>query len=112
LLWLDVRHWQSGVSEDGRRIWHDEACQAKQQRSRAWYGERGLDPMGVAAYDLAGNPRWRRFSGANVRVWAPGGRLVYIDVGDHGKRRTHVLELATGRSIRVLPYRRLSLLDR
>jgi len=80
--------------------------------ARRWYAASGLNPIGVAAYDLAGNPRWRRFSGANVHVWAPGGRRVYIDVGDHGKRRTHVVELATGRSIRVVPYRRLSLLDR
>jgi hypothetical protein len=33
----------------GRRVWHDEACQAKQQRSRPWYGERGRPFAGVVA---------------------------------------------------------------
>ena len=60
--------------------------------ARRWYAEHGRTPMGVAAYDLTGSPRWRRFSGSNATVWAPGGRHVYVDVGDHGKRRTHVVE--------------------
>ena len=78
--------------------------------ARRWYAEHGLTPMGVAAYDFTGKPRWRRFSGSNALVWAPGGRQVYVDVGDHGKRRTHVLELSTGRTVRALPHRRLTLL--
>ena len=78
--------------------------------ARRWYAEHGLTPMGVAAYDFTGKPRWRRFSGSNALVWAPGGRRVYVDVGDHGKRRTYVLELSTGRTVRALPHRRLTLL--
>jgi hypothetical protein len=66
--------------------------------------------MGVAAYDLTGKPRWRRFSGANATVWAPCGRHVYVDVGDRGNRHTHVIRLSTGHTVRILPYRRLSLL--
>ena len=75
-----------------------------------WYSDQGRTPMGVAAYDFMGRPRWRRFSGSNATVWAPGGRHVYADVGDHGKRRTHVIELSTGRTVRTLPHRRLTLL--
>jgi hypothetical protein len=78
--------------------------------ARRWHVEQGLRPMGVAAYDLNGSLRWRRFAGASALVQAPGGPMVYIDVGDRGKRRTHVVELATGRTIRVLPYMHLSLL--
>jgi hypothetical protein len=75
-----------------------------------WYTEQRPSPMGVAAYDLNGEPRWRRFAGSNALVWAPGGPRVYVDVGDHGERRTHVVELSDGRTIRVLPHRRLTLL--
>jgi hypothetical protein len=75
-----------------------------------WYTEQRPSPMGVAAYDLEGEPRWRRFAGSNALVWAPGGPRVYVDVGDHGERRTHVVDLSDGRTIRVLPHRRLTLL--
>ena len=78
--------------------------------ARRWYAEPRRTPMGVAAYDLTGKPRWRRFSGTNATVWAPGGRHVYVDVGDRGERRTHVVELTTGRTVRTLPHRRLTLL--
>ena len=61
-------------------------------------------------YDLEGDSRWRRFAGSNAFVWAPGGPRVYVDVGDHAERRTHVLGLSDGRTIRVLPHRRLTLL--
>lgn len=80
--------------------------------ARRWYAEQGRPPMGVAAYDFTGKPRWRRFAGSNALVWAPGGRRVYVDVGDHGERRTHVVDLSTGRTVRRLPYRRLTLLRR
>ena len=75
-----------------------------------WYAEQGLSPMGVAAYDLEGEPRWRRFAGSNALVWAPGGPRVYVDVGDHGERRTHIVDLSDGRTVRLLPHRRLTLL--
>jgi hypothetical protein len=75
-----------------------------------WYAEHRRTPMGVAAYDYTGKPRWRRFSGSNATVWAPGGRHVYVDVGNRGKRRTHIVKLSTGRTIRTLPHRRLTLL--
>jgi hypothetical protein len=78
--------------------------------ARRWYAEQGRTPMGVAAYDFTGRPRWRRFSGSNALVWAPGGRHVYVDVGNRGKRRTHMVELSTGRTVRTLPHRRLTLL--
>ena len=78
--------------------------------ARRWYTEQGLSPMGVAAYDLEGEPRWRRFAGSNALVWAPGGLRVYVDVGDRGERRTHVVDLSDGRTVRVLPHRRLTLL--
>ncbi len=80
--------------------------------ARRWYAEQGRPPMGVAAYDFTGKPRWRRFAGSNALVWAPGGRRVYVDVGDHGERRTHVVDLSSGRTVRRLPYRRLTLLRR
>ena len=76
-----------------------------------WYTEQVLSPMGVAAYDREGEPRWGRFAGSNALVWAPGGPRVYVDVGDHGERRTHVIDLSGGRTVRVLPYRRLTLLS-
>ena len=75
-----------------------------------WYAEHGRPPMGVAAYDVTGKPRWRRFSGSNATVWAPGGRHLYVDVGNRGKRRTHIVELSTGRTVRTLPHRGLTLL--
>jgi hypothetical protein len=78
--------------------------------ARRWYAERGVTHMGVAAFDFTEKPRWRRFSGSNALVWAPGGRQVYVDVGERGKRRTHVIELSTGRTVRTLPHRRLTLL--
>jgi hypothetical protein len=59
-----------------------------------WYTEQRPSPMGVAAYDLEGEPRRRRFAGSNALVWAPGGPRVYVDVGDHGERRTHVVDLS------------------
>lgn len=80
--------------------------------ARRWYTEQGLSPMGVAAYDLEGKPRSRRFAGSNALVWAPGGPRVYVDVGHHGERRTHVVDLSDGRTLRVLPYRRLTPLRR
>lgn len=80
--------------------------------ARRWYVESGRTPMGVAAYDFDGNARWRRFSGSNVLTWAPGGGRVYLEVGDHGERRTHVVDLATGSSIRVLPHKQYNLLTR
>jgi hypothetical protein len=40
------------------------------------------------------------------------GRLAYVEVRRAGRRRIHVLELGSGRTVRTLPWRELRLLER
>jgi hypothetical protein len=71
----------------------------------------GLDGIGVRAYDTAGTLRFARFEGADVIVRGAAGRHAYVEARQAGRRRIHVLELDSGRTVRTLPWRELRLLD-
>jgi hypothetical protein len=47
-----------------------------------------------------------------VIVRGAAGRFAYVEVKRPGRRRMHVLELDTGRTVRTLPAREIRLLDR
>ncbi|MGH2763440.1 MAG: hypothetical protein ACRDLD_12835 [Thermoleophilaceae bacterium] len=70
-----------------------------------------LPSIGVRAYDTAGGLRFTRFAGADVRVLGAAGGHAYVGVRRGRLRRIHVIELATGDTVRVLPHRELLLLD-
>jgi hypothetical protein len=70
-----------------------------------------LPSMGVRGYDTAGKLRFARFSGAGVIVFGAAGDYAYVGVRPKGARRVHVIELDTGKTVRVLPYRELRLLE-
>lgn len=73
----------------------------------------GQGPIGVRAYDTAGARRWTRFEGAGgTIVRGAAGRLAYVEVRRAGRRRIHVLELDSGRTVRTLPWRELRVLER
>jgi hypothetical protein len=72
----------------------------------------GLRGIGVRAYDTAGKLRFARFEGADVIVRGAAGRHAYVEARQAGRRRIHVLELDSGRTIRTLPWRELRVLDR
>ncbi len=81
--------------------------------ARRWsMGNDGLDGIGVRAYDTAGAPRFARFEGADVIVRGAAGRHAYVEAKRAGRRRIHVLELDSGRTVRTLPWRELRVLDR
>jgi hypothetical protein len=72
----------------------------------------GLRRIGVRAYDTAGTLRFARFEGADVIVRGAAGRHAYVEARQAGRRRIHVLELDSGRTVRTLPWRELRVLDR
>ena len=80
--------------------------------ARRWsMGGDGAGGIGVRAYDTAGSRRWSRFEGADAIVRGAAGRVAYVEVKRAGRRRIHVLELDSGRTVRTLPWRELRLLD-
>lgn len=80
--------------------------------ARRWALRDGQGPIGVRAYDTAGRLRWTRFEGADTIVRGAAGRLAYVEVRRAARRRLHVLELDSGRTVRTLPWREIRLLDR
>jgi hypothetical protein len=81
--------------------------------ARRWsMGGDGAGAIGVRAYDTAGTRLWSRFEGADAIVRGAAGRLAYVEVKRAGRRRIHVLELDSGRTVRTLPWRELRLLER
>ena len=81
--------------------------------ARRWsMGGDGLEGIGVRAYDTAGELRWARFESADTIVRGAAGRYMYVEVKRAGRRRTHVLELDGGRTVRTLPWRELRVLER
>jgi hypothetical protein len=70
-----------------------------------------LPSIGVRGYDTAGELRFTRFAGAEVSVLGAAGGHAYVAVRRRGTRRIHVIEVETGKTVRVLPYRELRLLD-
>jgi hypothetical protein len=70
-----------------------------------------LPSIGLRGYDTAGELRFTRFEGAAVTVVGAAGGHAYVGVRRNGTRRIHVIELGTGNTVRVLPYRELRLLD-
>jgi hypothetical protein len=81
--------------------------------ARRWsMGDDGLEGIGVRAYDTAGELRWARFESADTIVRGAAGRYMYVEVKRAGRRRTHVLELDGGRTVRTLPWRELRVLER
>jgi hypothetical protein len=75
-----------------------------------WSIREGQPRIGLRAYDTAGRMRYSRFKGAAANVRGAAGRLAYVEVSRAGRRRMHVLELASGRTVRTLPWRELRLL--
>jgi hypothetical protein len=80
--------------------------------ARRWSILDGRRPMGLRAYDTAGTLRWARFEGADTIVRGAAGRLAYVEVRRAGRRRIHVLELDSARTVRTLPWRELRVLER
>ena len=81
--------------------------------ARRWsIGGDGQRPIGVRAYDTAGTRRWTRFEDADTIVRGAAGRYAYVEVKRAGRRRIHVLELDSGRTVRTLPWRELRVLER
>lgn len=70
-----------------------------------------LPSIGLRGYDTAGALRFARFPGAGVTVLGAAGVHAYVGVRRKNTRSVHVVELATGKTVRVLPYRELRLLD-
>lgn len=71
----------------------------------------GLPSIGVRAYDTAGQLRFTRFEGAGTIVHGVADGHAYIGVNRKGQRRIHVIDLESGRTVRVLPHRELRPLD-
>jgi hypothetical protein len=69
------------------------------------------DGIGLRAYDTAGTRRWSRFDGADVIVRGAARRHAYVEAKRAGRRRIHVLELDSGRTVRTLPWRELRVLE-
>jgi hypothetical protein len=81
--------------------------------ARRWsVGGDGQRPIGLRAYDTAGTLRWARFEGADTIVRGAAGRHAYVEVKRAGRRRIHVVELDSGRTVRILPWRELRVLER
>jgi hypothetical protein len=81
--------------------------------ARRWsMGGDGQRPIGLRAYDTAGTLRWTRFEGADTIVRGAAGRHAYVEVKRAGRRRIHVVELDGGRTVRILPWRELRVLER
>jgi hypothetical protein len=79
--------------------------------ARRWSLRGGQRPIGLRAYDTAGELRFARFEGADTIVRGAAGRFAYVEVKRRGRRRIHVLDLASGRTVRTLPWRELRLLE-
>jgi hypothetical protein len=80
--------------------------------ARRWsMGDDGLEGIGVRAYDTAGELRWTSFDEADTIVRGAAGRHAYVEVKRAGRRRIHVVELESGRTVRTLPWRELRVLD-
>jgi hypothetical protein len=81
--------------------------------ARRWsMGNDGLEGIGVRAYDTAGTLRYSRFEGADTIVRGAAGRYAYVEVKQAGRRRIHVLELESGRTVHTLPWSEMRVLDR
>jgi hypothetical protein len=81
--------------------------------ARRWALPDGQGPIGLRAYDTAGTRRWTRFEGAGgTIVRGAAGRLAYVEARQAGRRRIHVLELDSGRTVRTLPWREVRVLER
>jgi hypothetical protein len=71
----------------------------------------GLGGIGVRAYDTAGRLRFARFAGFDAIVRGAAGRHAYVEVGRGAWRRIHVLDLATGRTERIVGWREIRVLS-
>jgi hypothetical protein len=69
-----------------------------------------LPSIGLRGYDTAGELRFTRFEDGGVTVLGAAGDHAYVAVKRNGTRRIQVVELETGETQRVLPYRDLRLL--
>ena len=81
--------------------------------ARRWsMGNDGLDGIGLRAYDTAGELAWARFEGADTIVRGAAGSRAYVEVKRDGRRRIHVIDLASGRTERTRPWREIRVLER
>ena len=109
-VWLvDPRAWTlRAVDRDAQ----DFTVAGGRLLARRWSMAGGQRPIGLRAYDTAGTLRWSRFEGADTIVRGAAGRSAYVEVKRGGRRRIHVLELDSGRTVRTLRWRGLRLLER
>lgn len=109
-VWLlDPRTWTvRAVDRDAQ----DFTVAGGRVLARRWSMAGGRRPIGLRAYDTAGALSWARFEGADTIVRGAAGRHAYVEVKRAGRRRIHVLELDSGRTVRTLPWRELRVLDR
>jgi hypothetical protein len=81
--------------------------------ARRWTaGINRLPSIGIRGYDTAGQLRFSRFRGESAIVVGAADDHAYIGAGRGRARRIHVIDLDSGKTDRVLPYRQLRLLDR
>lgn len=98
---IDTHDWTIKTLDPGPQ---DFTVAGRLVLARRWAIEGdALSPIGLLAYDLERRPRFRRFPGADVLVLGTDRRYAYVEVRRQGKSLTHVIDLATGRSTRVLP---------
>jgi hypothetical protein len=80
--------------------------------ARRWAYRDGKAPIGLRAYDNAGQPRFTRFPDTDVQVRGVAGRYAYVELNPRrANRRIHVIDLQTSRTVRVLPGRNVRLLN-
>jgi hypothetical protein len=79
--------------------------------ARRWSMPGGRRPIGLRAYDTAGELRWERFKDADTIVRGAAGRRAYVEVKRGGRRRIHVLDLDTGKTERTLRWSEIRVLD-
>jgi hypothetical protein len=106
---IDPRTWTLRVVD---RDAQDFTVAGGRVLARRWSMPDGQRPIGLRAYDPAGAWRWTRFEGADTIVRGAAGSRAYVEVKRAGRRRIHVLELDSGRTVRTLPWRELRLLER
>jgi hypothetical protein len=80
--------------------------------ARRWSMTGGQRPIGLRAYDTAGELLWERFEDADTIVRGAAGRRAYVEVKRERRRRIHVLDIDTGKTERTLRWSEIRVLDR
>jgi hypothetical protein len=106
---IDPRSWTVRTLDDESE---DFALAGGTLLSRRWsIDDDSLEGIGVRAYDSAGDLRFAQFAGADTIVRGAAGRHAYVEVKRDGRRAIHVLDLESGQTVRVLPWREIRVLS-